>query len=183
MDNFPTRSEVKKGLKIITSFSIMLISLVRAFSDLIYAIASRFSGRLTYFSKSPYKGLVSIYIFTFPIAWIINALILVIDVSSVIKIILVILIYFLRIVFVGLSTGLYWQFYLTITSSENRSSQESLFNTINLIVSMVGFALIGIIIESNGFINALLFLFLASSIGIFLLLLAGNYAKNLEKNN
>ncbi len=166
-----------------TSFSILLISLVRAFSDLIYAIASRFSGRLTYFSKSPYRGIVFIYIFAFPIAWITNAFILVIDVSSVIKIILVILINFLRIIFVGLSTGLYWQFYLTITSSEKRSSQESLFNTINLIVSMVGFTLIGIIIESNGFINALLFLFFGSSIGIFLLLFAGGYVANLEKNN
>ncbi|MHA2305280.1 MAG: MFS transporter [Candidatus Hodarchaeales archaeon] len=163
-----------------TSISILLISVVRAVSDVVHAFASRLSGRFTSFIKSPYHGLVSIYIFTFPIAWFYNIGVLIIDLPSIYKISLIILIYFLRIVLSGLSTGLYWQFYLTITSSEIRSSQESLFNTINLIVSIFGFAVIGIIIESNGFIDALLFLLFASIIGIFLLLSAGKCAINLE---
>ncbi|MFX0085483.1 MAG: MFS transporter [Candidatus Hodarchaeota archaeon] len=157
-----------------TSFSILLISLVRAISDLVFAIASRFSGRLTSFIKFPYNGILYIYSITYPIAWIINFCILVIDIHTIIKICLISLTYLIRVILLGLCTGLYWQFYLKITSSEARSSQESLYNTINLIVSVLGFGIIGMIIESFGFEEALLILFSFSVIGIILLIIVRN---------
>jgi hypothetical protein len=151
------------------SISLLLISIVRAISDFIFAIASRFSGRVTSFIKSPYNGLRSIYIITFPVAWIANVCVLMIDFPSEIQIILIILLFLIRIILLGLSTGLYWQFYLQITSPETRSSQESLFNTVNMTISILGFGLIGIIIEMYGFIESLFFLFIASTLGIVLL--------------
>jgi MFS family permease len=157
-----------------TSFSILLISIVRAISDLAFAVASRFSGRLTFFIRSPHNGILFIYSITYPIAWIINFFILLIDINAVIKISLISLIYLIRIILLGLCTGLYWQFYLSITSSEARSSQESLYNTINLVVSIFGFGLIGTIIESFGFEEALLLLFSLSTIGIILLIMVRN---------
>ncbi len=156
------------------SFSILLISMVRAISDLAFAIASRFSGRLTSFIKFPYNGIVFIYSITYPIAWIINFCILMIDIHFIIKISLISLTYLMRIILLGLCTGLYWQFYLNITSSEARSSQESLYNTINLVVSILGFGLIGMIIESLGFEEALLTLFSFSVIAIILLIIVRN---------
>lgn len=151
------------------SISLLLISIVRAISDFIFAIASRFSGRVTSFIKSPYNGLRSIYIITFPVAWIANVCVLMIDFPSEIQIILIFLLFLIRIILLGLSTGLYWQFYLQITSPETRSSQESLFNTVNMTISILGFGLIGIIIEMYGFIESLFFLFIASTLGIVLL--------------
>ena len=152
-----------------TSISLLLISIVRAVSDFIFAIASRFSGRMTSFIKSPYNGLLSIYTITFPVAWITNVFVLMIDFPSEIQIILIFLLFLIRIILLGLSTGLYWQFYLQITSRETRSSQESLFNTVNMTISILGFGLIGIIIEMYGFIESLFFLFIASTLGIALL--------------
>ncbi len=156
------------------TISVILISMTRSISDLILAIASRLSGKITSFINSPYKGILIFYILIYPVIWIAYLCIIVINFSPHIKLILIILTFFLRVILRGLTTGLYWQFYINITSSETRSSQESLFNTIYMVLSIIGYGLLGTILESFSFIGALIFLFGVSCLGILILVLARN---------
>ena len=156
------------------TISIILISMIRAISDIIFAVASRFSGKVTSFISSPYKGLLIFYTLNYPISWITYLGIVVINFSPNIKLNLVILTFFLRIVLIGLTTGLYWQLYLNITSSETRSSQESLFNTINSFLSIIGYGLLGVIIEFYRFRGAMIFLLAVSCLGMLILVLVKN---------
>lgn len=157
-----------------TAISLLFISLTKAFSNIIFAIFSRLSGKVTSFIKSPYKGMLVFYILDYPIVWLLYSFILLLSFPLYFTIVLFILVFLLKVILNGLSTGIYWQLYYKITSSKNRSSQESLFNTINLIISLIGFWLIGMIIESYNFIGALIFLFLISGLGVFVFILAKN---------
>ncbi|UCG00551.1 MAG: MFS transporter [Candidatus Heimdallarchaeota archaeon] len=160
-----------------TTLSLLIITLTISLSNVIFAIFSRLSGKMTSFIKSAYRGIIVFYILNYPVVWMAYILVLIADFTSLIKLSLIIFIFFLKIILSGLATSLYWQLYYQITSSEKRSSQESLYNTINLIISIIGFGLIGIILESSNFVDTLLFLFLMSFLGILVLIIAKNPVK------
>ena len=150
----------------------MLVSGIIAFSNLLFAFTSRISSKVTSFIHSPYKGLLIFYILAYPVIWISYLFTVISFLPLDIKLSLIVIIFFVRVILVGLATGLYWSLYLNITSSETRSSQESLFNTINLTFSLLGYGLIGTILEATSFVGALIFLFTVSVLGIILLGLA-----------
>lgn len=154
--------------------SLILISITRGLSDFIFALASRLSGKITSFIYSPHKGLLIFYIVIYPFLLIVFLVIFIINFPSIIKLNLIILTFIFRITLIGLAAGLYWQLYLNITSSEIRSSQESFFNTIHLISSVIGFGLLGIVLEYFSFIGSLIFLIFISFLGILFLLIAKN---------
>jgi len=157
-----------------SSVSIILITGTRSFSNFILAISSRLSGKITSKIYSPYKGLIIFYIFEFPVIWFAFLSVLIIDLQLQVKLLLYVLIFLIRVILAGLTTSIYWHLYYKITTSGSRSSQESLFNTIYLIVSLVGFGMVGKILETYSFLGALIFLFFVSCLGIFLLLFAKN---------
>lgn len=178
----PNRTFNQTNIEIeFAAISIMLISMTRASSDLIFATASRLSGRVTSFIHSPYKGILVFYILVYPISWFTYLCIFAFTLSSFMKVCLIIIIFFLRVILAGLATGLYWQLYFNITSSESRSTQESLYNTINLLLSIIGYTILGSILESFSFDGALIFLFFVSLLGILILLLARNPGNNALK--
>jgi MFS family permease len=177
--NSPIGTFNRKNIEIeFATISIMLISITRASSDLIFAFASRLSGRATSFIHSPYKGILLFYTLIYPISWFMYLYIIAFTFSSSMKVCLIILIVILRVILAGLATGLYWQLYYNITSSETRSAQESLYNTIYLLLSIIGYAILGSILESFSFDGALIFLFFVSTLGILILILAQNPGKN-----
>ncbi|MFW9903381.1 MAG: MFS transporter [Candidatus Thorarchaeota archaeon] len=155
-----------------TTLSLLFITITVSLSNVIFALFSRLSGKLTAFIKSAYKGILIFYILDYPIVFMAYLLILKANLPSFIMLTLVILIFFFKIILGGLATSLYWQIYYQITSFDKRSSQESLYNTINLIISLLGFGVIGGILESSGFIDTIYFLFLLSSLGIITLIIA-----------
>jgi hypothetical protein len=161
-----------------TAVSILLITWTRAFSDILYAVSCRISGRLTAFIRSPYWGTIIFYLIYFPLTWLVYVGLMIFNLPDVMRLALVILVFFAQIVIGGLATGLYWQLYYQITSAPSRSTQESLHNTINLLISLFGFTTIGTILGTFGFIEALLFLFILSCGGILLLLLAKNPSRS-----
>jgi hypothetical protein len=124
--------------------------------------------------RSPYKGLIIFYIFEFPVIWFTFLFVLIINIQLQVKLVLFILLFLSRVILAGLSTSIYWHMYYKITTSDSRSSQESLFNTIHLIVSLVGFGLVGKILETYSFLGVLTFLLFLSCLGISLLLFAKN---------
>ncbi|MFX0208400.1 MAG: MFS transporter [Candidatus Hodarchaeota archaeon] len=160
------------------TISIILISMTQSISEIIFAVASRLSGKLTSSINSSYKGLLIFYTLNYPVSWIVYLCIICINFSPYIKLNLVVLTFFLRIILIGLTTGLYWQLYLNITSSETRSSQESLFNTINLFLSIIGYGLLGVILEFFSFAGALIFLLATSCLGILILILVNDPRMN-----
>ncbi|MFX0051100.1 MAG: MFS transporter [Candidatus Hermodarchaeota archaeon] len=161
-----------------TAMALIFITMTRSLSEFIFAIFSRLSGKITSFIQSPYKGILFFYIFGYPVIWSFYICIMIIPIPLYIKLTLFISIYFFKIVLSGLSIGLFWQFYYKITSSESRSSQESLFNTISLLISLIGYGLMGTILESSGFIGGLFFLLILSCIAIFILVSAKKMKTN-----
>lgn len=155
-----------------TTISLLFITITISISNVIFALFSRLSGKLTASIKSAYKGILIFYTLDYPIVFTAYLFVLHADLLPTIKITLVILIFFFKIILGGLATSLYWQLYYQITCFKQRSSQESLYNTINLIISLIGFGIIGVILESYGFVEALFFLFLLSSLGILTLIIA-----------
>lgn len=153
-----------------STLSLLFITLTISLSNVIFALSSRLSGKITSYIKSAYKGILLFYVLDYPVVWMAYLLVLIVKFPFFIQLSLIILIFFFKIILSGLATSLYWQLYYQITSSEKRSSQESLFNTINLIISLIGFGLIGIILETSSFVGTLLFLFLMSSLGILVLI-------------
>ncbi|MFX1515006.1 MAG: MFS transporter [Promethearchaeota archaeon] len=160
-----------------TTFSLLLITSTISLSNVLFAFFSRLSGKMTSFIRSAYKGVILFYILDYPVVWMAYIIVLVVDLPSLIKIVLIISIFFVKIILSGLTISLYWQLYYQITSSEKRSSQESLYNTINLIISLCGFTIIGVILESYSFLGTLHFLFIVSLLGILMLLIARNPKK------
>lgn len=160
-----------------TAISILLVTGTRALSNIFYALSCRISGRLTAFIRSPYWGTILFYFIDFPVFWLIYAGLMVFTLPDIVRVALVVMVFFGQIVISGLATGLYWQLYSKITSAPIRSTQESLSNTINLLVSLVGFSTIGAILGTYGFLEALIFLFILSCGGILLLVLAKDPAR------
>ena len=152
-----------------SSLAILIISLINSITDFIYGISSRFSGRFTSFIKSPRQGLVAFNTLNFPLAWILFFFILLVNISYYWRLIFIIIIFLSRLIISGLTSGLHWHLYYDITLSEYRSSQESYLNTLSLTVSIIGFSILGLILEKIGFLETLLFLFMLSVIGILLL--------------
>ena len=160
-----------------TAISILLVTGTKALSNIFYAISCRISGRLTGFIRSPYWGTILFYFIDFPIFWLVYTCLMFFSLPGIVRLALVVLFFFGQIVIGGLATGLYWQLYYKITSAKTRSTQESLYNTINLLVSLIGFATIGAILGTYGFLEALFFLFILSCGGILLLILAKDPAR------
>jgi MFS family permease len=160
------------------TMALIFITITRSLSEFIFAIFNRLSGKITSFIQSPYKGILFFYIFGYPVIWSFYICIMSIPMPLYIKLTLFISVYFIKIILSGLSIGLFWQFYYKITSSESRSSQESLFNTISLIVSLIGYGIMGTILESSSFISGLLYLLILSCIAIFIMV----FAKKKENN-
>ncbi|MHA2095763.1 MAG: hypothetical protein ACW98F_14175, partial [Candidatus Hodarchaeales archaeon] len=154
------------------SLAILIRSLINSITDLIYGIASRFSGRFTSSIKSPRQGLAVFYLLNFPLAWISFFFILLLNMRTDWKLALIVVIFLIRLIISGLTSGLHWQLYYDITTSEYRSSQESYLNTITLIIYTIGFGVLGQILEIVGLLEALLFLFILGLIGILFLLKA-----------
>ncbi|MHA2154816.1 MAG: MFS transporter [Candidatus Hodarchaeales archaeon] len=161
------------------SVAILILSLVNSITDLVYGISSRFSGRFTASIKSPRQGLIVFYSINFPFAWISFFFILLLNTSVHWKLLFIVIIFLSRLLISGLTSGLHWQLYYDITNSEYRSSQESYFNTVSLIISILGFSLLGQIMEKIGISEAILFLFILSALGILILI---NTKEPEEKN-
>jgi len=160
-----------------TTMSLIFITLSYSLSEFIFAISSRLSAKMTSFVKSPYRGILFFYIFGYPVIWLFYVCIMIIHVPLYEKLILFILIYFVKIILNGLSLGLFWQLYYRITSSKSRSSQESLFNTIKLVISLIGYGIMGTILEFSSFMGGLLFLFISSCFAIIVMVLAKNHER------
>lgn len=156
-----------------TTLSLLFITITVSLSNVIFAIFSRLSGKVTTFIKSAYKGILLFYILDYPVVWMAYLLVIRVEISSSIKLSLIMLIFFFKIIISGLATSLHWQLYYQITSTEKRSSQESIFNTVNLIISLIGFGIIGKILESS-FEDTLIFLFISSFVAIVILIIARN---------
>ncbi|MHA1330762.1 MAG: hypothetical protein ACTSR2_06775, partial [Candidatus Hodarchaeales archaeon] len=139
-------------------------------SNFIHAFASRCSARATNKIRSPYHGLVAFYFVIHPSILLSYILVIMSGLPPVIKIGLFISLYFLKAILGGLSTGLFWQFYYNITSSKLRSSQESLYNTINLLVALIGYSIIGFMLDSYSLLTSLILLLIVSVIGLIFLL-------------
>ena len=156
-----------------TSLALVFLSLISSITDLIYGISCKMSSNFSNNTSSPFRRLILLYILSFPLAWFSFFIILFLNVSLSIKLIIVVLLFIMKLTTSGLASGLYWQIYLEITQAEFRSSQESYFNTFNLLLSTIGFTVIGMIIEDGGLLNSLLFLFLISVVAILFLVLVG----------
>jgi hypothetical protein len=156
-----------------TTLSLLFITVTVSLSNVIFAIFSRLSGKMTIFIKSAYKGILVFYILDYPVVWMAYLLVIRAEISSSIKLSLIFLIFIFKIILSGLATSLYWQLYYQITSTEKRSSQESVFNTVNLIISLIGFSIIGKVLESS-FEVTISFLFISSFVAIVILIIAKN---------
>jgi NhaP-type Na+/H+ or K+/H+ antiporter len=88
------------------------------------------------------------------------------------RIFLIAIIFILKLIISGLTSGLHWHLYYEITDQKFRSSQESYLNTLNLIISISGFSFLGIIIEQMGLEWAVGFLSFLSLIAIIVLYIA-----------
>jgi len=165
-----------------TSNAILLLSIVNSVSDLAYGISCRFSGRFTSFIVSPYRSILSIYFLNFPVVWFSFFLILSLDLEVKLQVLLIVSIFILKLVISGLTSGLHWHLYYEITDQEFRSSQESYLNTLNLMISIVGFSFLGIIIERIGLKWAVGFLSFLSLMAMVSLYIAKepNFCKKTE---
>ncbi len=152
-----------------TSMAILVLSLVNSITDFTYGISSRFTGKFTRSIKSPRKGLAMIYTLNFPLAWLSILFVLIIQLDAILKLQIVILLFLGRLIISGLTSGLHWQLYYSITSSENRSSQESYQNTLNLLIYTFGFSILGQIMERKGLLEGLLLLFILGLFGVLIL--------------
>ena len=155
-----------------TSIAILLLTVVNSVSDLAYGISSRFSGWFTSSIESPYRGILAIYFFNFPVVWFSFFLILLLDLEFRLQIFLIAIIFILKLTISGLTSGLHWHLYYEITDQKFRSSQESYLNTLNLIISILGFSFLGIIIDQMGLEWAVGFLSFLSLIAIVVLYIA-----------
>ena len=153
-----------------TSIAILLLSVANSISDLAYGIASRFSGWFTSFIESPYRGVLTIYFLNFPIVWLSFFVILLLDLDERLQVFLSI--FTIKLIVSGLTSGLHWHLYYEITEKKYRSSQESYLNTLNLIISVLGFSFLGLIIENLGLEWAILLLCFISLIAIAFLYIA-----------
>jgi MFS family permease len=155
-----------------TSVAILLLSIVNSVSDLAYGISCRFSGRFTSFVVSPYRGILTVYFLNFPVVWFSIFIILLLDLEIRLQIFLIVSIFILKLIISGLTSGLHWHLYYEITDQKFRSSQESYLNTLNLVISVLGFSFLGIIIERIGLEWAICFLFFISTIAFVFLCIA-----------
>ena len=155
-----------------TSIAILLLSVANSISDLAYGIASRFSGWFTSFIESPYRGVLTIYFLNFPIVWLSFFVILLLDLDERLQVFLIVSIFTLKLIVSGLTSGLHWHLYYEITEKKYRSSQESYLNTLNLIISVLGFSFLGLVIENLGLEWAILLLCFISLIAIAFLYIA-----------
>ncbi|WP_455143703.1 MFS transporter [Candidatus Hodarchaeum mangrovi] len=150
----------------------LLASITLASSDLIYAIACRFSGHISQFSKSSVESLIKFYFLNYPVIWCFYIILLLLEIPTIVKVLGYIILFLIKVIISGLATGFYWEVYYQITSPKYRSSQESVYNTVNLLISLIGFTLIGNILDSLKFFGGLSFLFSISLIGLIILKIA-----------
>ncbi|MCK4847448.1 MAG: hypothetical protein KAT16_00320, partial [Candidatus Heimdallarchaeota archaeon] len=131
---------------------------------------------------SPYRGILTIYFFNFPVVWFSFVFILLLDLEGWVQISLIVSIFILKLIISGLTSGLHWHLYYEITDQKFRSSQESYLNTLNLIISILGFSFLGIIIEKIGLESAVGFLSFLSLVAIVFLYIAKepNFCKKAE---
>ena len=78
----------------------------------------------------------------------------------------------LKLIISGLTSGLHWHLYYEITEQKYRSSQESYLNTLNLIISILGYSFLGLVIENLGLEWAISLLCFTSLIAIAFLYIA-----------
>jgi len=147
----------------------LLASITMATSDLVYAIACRFSGHIPKFSKSSIENLIKFYFLNYPLIWCFYVILLSLEIPTVMKVLGYIILFLIKVIISGLAIGFYWEVYYQITSPKYRSSQESVYNTVNLLISLIGFTLIGNVLDSFQYFGGLSLLFLISLIGLIIL--------------
>ncbi|MCK4848961.1 MAG: hypothetical protein KAT16_08060, partial [Candidatus Heimdallarchaeota archaeon] len=81
-----------------TSIAILLLSVISSISNLFYGISSRFSGWFTSFITSPYRGILTIYFFNFPVVWFSFVFILLLDLEGWVQISLIVSIFILKLI-------------------------------------------------------------------------------------
>ena len=170
----------QKWIMNFASLALVFLSFISSITDLIYGISCKMSGKFSNDIKSPFRSLVLLYLLSFPLAWFSFFIVLFFDIDRSVKLIIIIILFILKLTTSGLASGVYWQIYFEITHVEFRSSQESYLNTFNLLFSTLGFTVIGLIIENNGLLDSLIFLFLISAFAILLLVLVGE--PKIQKN-
>ena len=104
--------------------------------------------------------------------WFLFSIILAIEISPSIQLFLLLSIFVVKLIISGLTSGLRWHLYYEITLPMYRSTQESYLNTLYLLISIVGFGILGFIMEKSGLAESLFFLFISSVIGILCLIIA-----------
>jgi len=119
----------------------------------------------------------------FPVVWFSIFFILLLDIEARLQIFLIVSIFILKLIISGLTSGLHWHLYYEITDQKFRSSQESYLNTLNLLISILGFSFLGIIIEKFGLELAVGFLCFLSLIALIFLYIAKEptFCKKAEK--
>ena len=150
----------------------LLASITLAMSDLFYAIACRFSGHILKSSNSSAESLIKFYFLNYPLIWGVYIILLLLEIPTIVTVLVYILLFLLKVIISGLATGFYWEVYYQITTPRYRSSQESVYNTVNLFTSLIGFTLIGTILDYFQFIGGITFLFLLSFGGVLILKIA-----------
>lgn len=128
--------------------SLFYISFLRSIGVFFSAISYRLSSRLATFNlivKKKWNFLLYSYLITNSLFWFFYAILP--NINPLHANILFFLLHISRIVISGLTISIYWQLYYKITSSNFRSSQQSLHNTIQMIISSIGFYIMGTAIE------------------------------------
>ncbi len=104
--------------------------------------------------------------------WLIYVIIILLNINPYFQLSLILIIFILKLIISGLTSGLHWYLYYKITTPNYRSTQESYLNTLHLLVSIIGFGILGFIMDKLGLAESLFFLFILSAVAIFFLIIA-----------
>ena len=150
----------------LTAFYISNFRSGRRFTN---AFANRLSTKFTSkFVKHPMRAYIKTSIFTWCISWFFFTIISYIHTPVFLGLVLFLGMYYLRGIVGGLMSANGNQLYYTITESKRRSSQESLYNTLYMLIGGASFLITGRLLDTVGFSGTFLFFFACSCMGVII---------------
>ena len=150
--------------------SLFYISFLRSIGVFISAVSYRLSSRLATINlivKKRWNFLLYSYLITNSLFWMFYSILPIINTLH--ANLLFFILHISRIMISGLTISIYWQIYFMITSSNFRSSQQSFHNTIQMVISSVGFYIMGTAIELFDFGIGFIFLSIIGFIAFLIL--------------
>ena len=96
------------------SIAIVFVSVASSLNDIVYGFSSRFSGRFTSLIKSPYQGIIIFHSLNFPLVWLIYVIIILLNINPYFQLSLILIIFILKLIISGLTSGLHWYLYYKI---------------------------------------------------------------------